>query len=197
MDELSKNVDTQSTAEYNGICILSGGEVMTVANIIRDALAAKGMPQSRLAERMKWSPQNLSNRLKNNAFTAEEWRKVADFIGYEVKMVEPGTNEELKTRKRGLGRRVKQMVNGIYYDTEKSDALCNNFYQDGTNEYTDGWAQELYRDSSGRFFVAHYTGWKGGVDHISPIESEDARILYEKYGDAEDAESIFCPHQGG
>ena len=38
------------------------------------------------------------------------------------------------------------MVDRVVYDTAESDALANNFYEDGENKFTDGEALELYID---------------------------------------------------
>ncbi len=184
MSGLVDKIDTLSSPEYNEVNIILGGGNVTVADIIRDALKAKNWSQRELAAKMGWSPQNLSGRLKNNSLSAEEWRKVAAILGFEIKMVEIDSNEELKTRKRGIGPRVRQMVNGVIYDTYKADALCHTLW-------TDGWFMELYRDGEGRYFVAHYTDWKNGVNHISPCSIEDARRLYEQYGEDGDADSVF------
>ena len=43
-------------------------------------------------------------------------------------------------------RFIKAMVDRVVYDTAESDALANNFYEDGENKFTDGEALELYID---------------------------------------------------
>jgi len=66
------------------------------------------------------------------------------------------------------------MVNGIKYDTYKSDAICHS---DETEDSFD----ELYEDDEGRYFVAHYVNWEGGVNYISPISQEAASKMIHKY----------------
>ena len=68
------------------------------------------------------------------------------------------------------------MVDGIMYDTEKSDAVCHA-------ECMRGMKIELYRDAQGRFFVAEYANWGNGKHNISPICKKDAYRLYKEYGD--------------
>lgn len=92
---------------------------------------------------------------------------------------------------KGHGRRVRQVVNGVLYDTHKADMLCGDFYRDGINEYIDGMAFELYVDCFGRFFVARYTDWENGSDSITTIGKEDAYKLYRKYGDGSLKDGIF------
>ena len=93
--------------------------------------------------------------------------------------------------RKGHGRRVRQVVNGVLYDTHKADMLCGDFYRDGINEYIDGMAFELYVDCFGRFFVARYTDWENGSDSITTIGKEDAYKLYRKYGDGSLKDGIF------
>lgn len=47
----------------------------SMSEILRDALEAKGYSQREFAKKMGWTPQNFSQRLKKNSFSAEEWRK--------------------------------------------------------------------------------------------------------------------------
>lgn len=153
-----------------------GGDKVTVSEMIKAAASAKGITKKEVAAFMGWSAQNFANRLRNNTISGEEWLKIASYLGYEVKMYERDSGEELKTRKRGIGPRVRQRVNNVNYDTFKADALCHT-------EEEFGWFLELYRDSQGRLFVVHYTSWTDGVNLISPVGFEDAKKLYEQFGD--------------
>lgn len=163
----------------------------SMSEILRDALEAKNYSQREFAKMMGWTPQNFNQRLKKNSFSAEEWRKMAYMLGYEVRMVELESGIEFEGRRKGHGRRVKQVINGVLYDTYKADALCSDFFQDGENEYTDGMAFELYIDSFGRFFVARYAEWENGTDSITEIGREDAGKLYRKYGDGSLPDTMF------
>lgn len=163
----------------------------SMSEILKDALDAKGYSQREFAKKMGWTPQNFSQRLKKNSFTAEEWRSMAYKLGYEVRLVELESGIEFESRRKGHGRRVRQVVNGVLYDTHKADMLCGDFYRDGTNEYIDGMAFELYVDCFGRFFVARYTDWENGSDSITTIGKEDAYKLYRKYGDGSLKDGIF------
>lgn len=163
----------------------------SMSEILKDALDAKGYSQREFAKKMGWTPQNFSQRLKKNSFTAEEWRNMAYKLGYEVRLVELESGIEFESRRKGHGRRVRQVVNGVLYDTHKADMLCGDFYRDGINEYIDGMAFELYVDCFGRFFVARYTDWENGSDSITTIGKEDAYELYRKYGDGTLKDGIF------
>lgn len=162
-----------------------------MSEILKDALEAKNYSQREFAKMMGWTPQNFSQRLKKNSFSAEEWRKMTYLLGYEVRIVELESGIELEGRKKGHGRRVKQVINGVLYDTYKADALCSDFFQDGEHEYTDGMAFELYVDSFGRFFVARYVEWENGTDSVTTVGKEEAGKLYKKFGDGTLPETMF------
>lgn len=163
----------------------------TMSEILKEALDAKNYSQREFAKIMGWTPQNFSQRLKKNSFSAEEWRTMACKLGYEIRLVELESGIEFEGRRKGHGRRVKQVISGVLYDTYKADALCSSFFQDGQNEYTDGMAFELYVDSFGRFFVARYAEWENGSDSITAIGREDAGKLYRKYGDGSLPDTMF------
>ena len=76
------------------------------------------------------------------------------------------------------------MVDRVIYDTAASDALANNFYADGKNEYSDGMAMELYIDQNGRYFFACYSNLEGVKDRILPISASDAATFIRRYGTA-------------
>lgn len=86
---------------------------------------------------------------------------------------------------------MKQVINGVLYDTYKADALCSDFFMDGEHEYTDGMAFELYVDSFGRFFVARYVEWENGTDSITTVGKKEAGKLYKKFGDGTLPEAMF------
>lgn len=135
-----------------------------------------------LPNRKEQSPEEFSQQLQNFTSTAEEWLQIIEMFGYRIKLVDVDSGADFKPRKKGHGRRVKRVIDGVIYDTEKADALCDDFYQDGINEYTDGMAFELFVNSFGDFFIARYVEWENGKDSISTIGKEDAEKLYNKYG---------------
>lgn len=182
MSGLTKKFDESNLREYNGIML--GGDKVKAGDMIKDALEAKGLTQNWLAEQMGQAKQNLSKKLANNTISAREFIEAAAIMGCRVALIDTSNDEELRGRKRGIGPRVRQMAGGVIYDTYKADALCHTLP-------LDGWFMELYRDQEGRYFVAHYTEWKSGVNHISPCDEDDARRLYEEHGEDESAEVVF------
>lgn len=65
-----------------------GSNSMSVSEMIKQAIAMKGLQQKDIAVKMGWSPQNFTNRLTNYTIDAEEWVKLAAIIGYEIQMVD-------------------------------------------------------------------------------------------------------------
>ena len=107
-----------------------------------------------------------------------------DSIGVDVTLTNRATGKEIRLPTEGVGRRVKAMVDRVIYDTAASDALANNFYADGKNEYSDGMAMELYIDQNGRYFFACYSNLEGVKDRILPISASDAATFIRRYGTA-------------
>ena len=151
-----------------------GGESMTTAEICKDLIARSPYQQKDVAEKMGWTQQSISNRFRRNTLSAEEFIKLLSILGYELKIVEVDTSEEVCTRRKGVGERLKLMVNGVKYDTYKSDAICHS-------DESEDIFYELYRDGEGRYFVANYVKWDGGVSSISPIGEEDAQKLMKRF----------------
>lgn len=147
---------------------------MTPAEIVKDLINRSTMRQKEVAEKMGWTEQTISNKLRRNSLKAEEYLKMLEILGYELKIVERDTSEEVFTRRKGIGERLKMMVNGVKYDTYKADAICHS------DENEDIFF-ELYVDQEGRYFVAQYVNWEGGINSISPIGEEDAKRIVTKF----------------
>lgn len=149
---------------------------MTPTDMCRQLIEKSDMQQKDVAQKMGWTQQSISNKFRRNSLSADEFVKMLGVLGYEIKLVESDTNEEICYKRKGIGDRLKMMVNGVKYDTFKADAICHT-------EQTDSIFDELYKDDEGRYFVAHYVMWEGGVSSISPIGEEDAKKFSEKYKD--------------
>lgn len=156
---------------------------MTVSEMIKQAIATKGLQHKDIAAKMGWSPQSFTNRLRNNTIDADEWIKLAAIIGYEVQMVDMANNTVLKQRRGSSGPHVVQTINGYTYDTDKADALCRSPKVYG------GWF-ELFRDmTTGKFFTVAYFE-TGGSACAAVISKGNAKQFYIDCG-GEDVKSIF------
>lgn len=183
MIDFAKNLDNISVLVYDDINDTSdGGVTMTSKEILTAALKATGKTQAEAAKAVGWSPQQLSARLARNSLRADELLNLLDNIGVDVHLISRQTGEAVTLHISGAGRRVKSMVDRVIYDTAASDAIANNFYADGKNEYTDGKALELYIDKKGRYFFAEYSNWEGAKDRITPVSANDAAAFIKKYG---------------
>lgn len=155
---------------------------MTASEMVRSALAGAGKTQKELAEYMGWSPQNLSNRLKNGTLTFDELNKALGFVGYSVKMVSSTGSEPPDLGNSGSPR-VVQMVGGVTYDTSKAESLCTSKETPDDKLY-----MELFKDPSGAYFLAYYQLWEGGYNCISPISKSAAKKFWARYSASHDVE---------
>lgn len=176
LDNLSVLVYDEENTE------MDGGEKMTSKELLAAALRDTGKTQAEAAAKIGWVPQQLSARLTRNSLRADELLDLLEGLGIELTMTVKETGKVIRSHIQGAGRRVKAMVDRVTYDTASSDALANNFYADGVNEYTDGKALELYIDREGRYFFAEYSSWEGVKDRITPVTPETAAAFIEKYG---------------
>lgn len=176
LDNLSVLVYDEENTE------MDGGEKMTSKELLAAALRDTGKTQAEAAAKIGWVPQQLSARLTRNSLRADELLDLLEGIGIELTMTVKETGKVVRSHIQGAGRRVKAMVDRVTYDTASSDALANNFYADGVNEYTDGKALELYIDREGRYFFAEYSSWDGVKDRITPVTPETAAAFIEKCG---------------
>lgn len=183
MESFEENIDFISVSVYDTENDASnGGVAMTSKEALAVALKGTGKTQAEAAAKLGWVPQQLSARLSRNSLRADEFLELMDAIGVDVILKVRETGAELKAHIVGAGRRVRAMANRVIYDTEAADALANNFYADGVNEYNDGKAMELYVDREGRYFFAEYTNWEGAKDRITPVTANDAAAFIKRYG---------------
>lgn len=74
---------------------------------------------------------------------------------------------------------MKQVINGLLYDTETAVLLAHDCYWDGQGWDRRGRNVYLYRTPKGRYFVYRTTRWQGEMSHIEPLTEKEARSLYE------------------
>jgi hypothetical protein len=75
---------------------------------------------------------------------------------------------------------MKQIVDGLRYDTETADKVAHDHYWDGSNWERHGRNTYLYRTKNSRFFLLRTTMWQGERDYIEPVEDLAARFYYEQ-----------------
>lgn len=149
---------------------------MKASDIVEDALQSRGVLQKELAGRIGQQPKTLSKKLSTNSMKAQELVDYIRELGYEIALVDRLGNERLTVRRRGIGPRVRKMVDGVIYDTQKADAICHT-------DVENGWYIELYQDANGRFFAAHYSFWPEVDPFITRCPSTEAEALRQKYAE--------------
>lgn len=98
---------------------------------------------------------------------------------------------------------MKQIINGLTYNTETADMICEIGSRDFSRSDFNFWDAKLYRTKKGRFFMAGeggarspfarpycQNGWQGGSG-IVPLDHDEARTYAERQTDAETIERFF------
>lgn len=139
---------------------------MKVSDIIRKAIEDSPHQQKEVAAHMGWTPQNFQNRLRNNTIDADEWVEIANYLGYDVKMVNQYGEDIAGQQARGTATR--QMVGGTIYDTKTAKVICHSSKFVGT-------FFELYKMETGEYFIVMYSKWleKGQIIPVSPAHAEE------------------------
>lgn len=87
--------------------------------------------------------------------------------------------------------KMKEVIGGIKYDTEKAEIIADDCYWDGHNWERNGRNTFLYKTQNGRYFVVRQTLWQGERDQLEPLILDEAIMLYEqlpeKYVEFEEA----------
>lgn len=161
---------------------MKGSVGVTANDAITAALKSAGLTQAEAANAIGLTPRQLNQRLRGGTLRADKFLELLDEIGIDIEFIARGSGKHISARVKGRGRRIKQMVNSVVYDTANADAIANNFYADGVNEYIDGQAKELYITDDGQYFFAQYSDYESVKDRIIPISSSDAAKFIGMYG---------------
>ena len=144
---------------------------MTSRELMDAALAKTKNSQAWLARQMGWTPQNFNLRLNRNSIRADEFLALMDVLGVDVTFTMRKTGEILKPHVSGHGRRLCGNCDKITFDTAAAEAISNNFYEDGVNEF----------NAEGRYFMAEYHT-DTSKDRLRTVQSSVAAAFVEKYG---------------
>ena len=141
-----------------------------------------GITQGDLAKSIGMYAQQLNGRLARQSLRADDFLNILDAAGIDVIYIKRDDGKQIRGVIPGAGRRVRQMVDRVIYDTAASDALANNFDKKDNSECADGTVSELYIDKEGRYFLAEYSSVEGGKDRITPVTSAVAAAFMSQYG---------------
>lgn len=81
--------------------------------------------------------------------------------------------------------RMKKVIGGIRYDTEKATIIAHDCYWDGHNWERDGTNTFLYKTAKNRYFVVYQTLWQGQRDTLKPLTVDEAVYHYEQLPEKE------------
>lgn len=76
--------------------------------------------------------------------------------------------------------KMKAVIGGVRYDTEKAQIIAHDCFWDGHNMERNGRNTYLYKTPNGRYFAVHLTLWQGERDSIEPLTKDEAICLYER-----------------
>lgn len=76
-------------------------------------------------------------------------------------------------------RKMRQVIGGKRYDTEKAILLGGDDHWDGHNFERGGRNTFLYRTPRGAYFTTSLTCWQGESDCLEPIDAIEAQELFE------------------
>ena len=74
--------------------------------------------------------------------------------------------------------KMRKVIGGIRYDTEKATIIAHDCYWDGHNMERNGRNTYLYKTPKGRYFAVYQTLWQGELDSLEPLEEYEAVYLY-------------------
>ena len=78
-----------------------------------------------------------------------------------------------------IPEKMKQVIEGLRYDTERSTLLCGDDWWDGHNWERGARQRFLYRTKNGRYFLTVLTRWQGETSHIEPVDTDTAVEFFE------------------
>ena len=156
---------------------------MTAKDILDNVFRDTGTTQAEAAEKIGMTPKQLSDRMVRDTLKVGTFIKILEAVGVDAKFIVKATGKEIRVGRKGYGDRVRCMVDRVTYDTLYSDALSNDFFDDGVNEFKDGKASELYQDKLGRYFIAEYYNFEGAKNRITPVTKEYAEEFIKTHGE--------------
>lgn len=145
-------------------------EPMTAHRLIRQACVQRSKTQGELASSIGVSPKVLSEQLISGRIPFGRFSQILAELGYEVKVEPLGGGVPVEPQMRGISKDIRQMVDGVVYDTRKADAVCHTSEQSG-------WYNELYQDQEGRYFVVRNSLWNRENSYIRPCLEKEAKAM--------------------
>lgn len=183
------DIDETETKLYNADSTISFGGTtdlkLSASEIIRKALTESGFTHSSLGKILGCTGQNISNKLRRNTLSADEFVSWLDIMGFDVTVTCRKTARNIEDIDFGTNHRIryiKRVVDGKYFNNRTADVVANTF-QKGVDGVFDenGRASELYRISDGTYILVEY-GKEPGSDIVSIVPKTIADMFVNVYG---------------
>ena len=155
--------------------VIYSGDRMTASEMITHAIEDRGVYKKDVASKMGWSAANLTNKLRRNTITADEFIKLADILGFNVQMANKGIELPVKKKTSRIGSRIVATVGDEQFDNSSAAQICHKTSSLSVDK-------ELYLDK-GKFFIVTHTS--DGVTNIEKCTKGQARTLYTQCSENE------------
>lgn len=76
-------------------------------------------------------------------------------------------------------RKMVEVIGGKRYSTETAILVASDAYWDGHNYERRGRNVFLYRTKRGAYFAVRLSQWPGEIDHLEPLDEDQAATLWE------------------
>lgn len=156
--------------------VIYSGDRMTASEMITHAIEDRGVYKKDVASKMGWSAANLTNKLRRNTITADEFIKLADILGFNVQMANKGIELPVKKKSSRIGTRIVATVGDEQFDNGSATQICHK-----TNSLTVD--KELYLSNKNKFFIVTHTS--DGITTIEKCTKGQARVLYTQCSEDE------------
>ena len=155
---------------------------MNTNQVINSIMVKLKLTQADIARKLGWHPNQLSQRMLRSSVRGDELLMILEACGIRMTLTVNDTNEDILLLRKGHGHRLVGFADHVRYDTDKCDAVANNFYADGEHEFDEnGEARELYMDTNGTYFFAEYYADPDKRDRIRMPRNDEAEEFKAKW----------------
>ena len=114
-------------------------------------------------------------RLARKTLRYEDLARLLDKLSYEIEFYHNG-----RKLYRRQGDNIIKVIDKVRYNTSTCIPVCNTFYQDGQNKFTDGKAMELY-EANGDYVLAYFFDDPTIKPQLIKADRKTANAFIERY----------------
>ena len=115
-------------------------------------------------------------RIERKTIRYADLARLLDKLGYEIEFYHNG--RKLYHRQ---GDNVVKVIDKVRYNTSTCTPICNTFYQDGQNKFTDGKAMELYAANTDEYVLAYFFDDPTIKPQLIKVDEKTASTFIERY----------------